>query len=231
MDAEIVEGIRLEPDLEELRARLRIKEGTPKAERFAQLVREAQGIARPRAMFGVAYVDSKGESSVVLDGIQFDSRVLRVNLDGTHRAFPFVITCGSELHEWAAAQEDFVLRFYADQVCESALGAAQAALLQRLDEKYRPGDLSSMSPGSLPDWPLPAQRPLFGLLGDPERAIGVRLTESLLMVPAKSVSGIYFATEQGFASCQLCPRERCPSRRAAYDGTLFESKYGPEGQR
>ena len=231
VDSEIVEGIRLESDLEELRVSLRIKEGSARAERFAQLVREAQDIARPRAMFGVAYVDSKGENSVVLDGVRFDSRVLRVNLEGTHRAFPFVITCGSELHEWATAQEDLVMRFYADQICESALGAAQAALQRRLDEQYRPGSLSSMSPGSLPDWPLSAQRPLFGLLGDPEQAIGVRLTESLLMVPAKSVSGIWFATEQSFASCQLCPRSRCPTRRAAYDGTLLESKYGPAGRR
>ncbi|HNS50001.1 MAG TPA: vitamin B12 dependent-methionine synthase activation domain-containing protein [Anaerolineae bacterium] len=226
MDVEILERIRLESDLEDLRARLRIKEGTARAERFAQLVREAQDIARPRAMFGVAYVDSKDDSSVVLDGIRFDSRVLRVNLDGTHRAFPFVITCGTELHKWAAANEDLVLHFYADQICEAALGVAQAALQRRLDEQYRPGSLSSMSPGSLPDWPLTAQRPLFALLGDPEQAIGVRLTESLLMVPAKSVSGIWFATEQSFASCQLCPRSRCHTRRAPYDGTLFESKYG-----
>jgi hypothetical protein len=222
MNVRVLEGIRLESDLEDLRERLRIKDGSAKAERFARLVEEAKAIARPRAMYGVAYADSKDESSVILDGIQFESRVLRVNLGELHRAFPFACTCGAELHEWAAAEDDVLLRFYADQIAESALREAQVALERDLDERYRPGATSSMSPGSLPDWPIQAQRPLFALLGDTEEAIGVRLTDSLLMVPTKSVSGIRFATEQSFASCQLCPRERCPSRRAPYDEALFE---------
>jgi len=45
----------------------------------------------------------------------------------------------------------------------------------------------------------------------------VRLTESLLMIPRKSASGIYFPTEVSFSSCQLCPRERCDNRKAGYD--------------
>jgi hypothetical protein len=39
------------------------------------------------------------------------------------------------------------------------------------------------------------------------------------------VSGILFPTEETFASCQLCPREDCPNRRAPYDAELFERKY------
>jgi hypothetical protein len=69
----------------------------------------------------------------------------------------------------------------------------------------------------LPDWPIEEQRPLFQLLGDVPAAIGVRLTESLLMLPAKSVSGIYFPTETSFFSYQLCPRKRCDSRKARYN--------------
>ena len=55
--------------------------------------------------------------------------------------------------------------------------------------------------------------------------LGVRLTDSLLMIPSKSVSGIRFPTEQTFASCQLCPRAGCPSRQAPYDATLYDKKY------
>lgn len=39
------------------------------------------------------------------------------------------------------------------------------------------------------DWPLTQQQPLFTLLGDPEASIGVQLTDSLLMIPNKSLSG------------------------------------------
>jgi hypothetical protein len=66
---------------------------------------------------------------------------------------------------------------------------------------------------------------LFGLLGDVEAAVGVRLTESFLMLPNKTVSGLVFPTTTSFASCQLCPRAVCPNRRAPYDAELFAQKY------
>ena len=74
-----------------------------------------------------------------------------------------------------------------------------------------------MSPGSLKDWPIEEQRPLFEIIGDVEGTIGVRLSESLLMIPRKSVSGLFFSTDIRFQSCQLCPRKRCENRRARYD--------------
>ena len=53
------------------------------------------------------------------------------------------------------------------------------------------------------------------------------LTDTFLMVPIKSVSGIFFPTEVSFESCQLCPRENCIGRRAPYDPALVK-KYRPE---
>ena len=74
-----------------------------------------------------------------------------------------------------------------------------------------------MSPGSLPDWPIEEQKKLFALLGDVQGVLGVRLNESLLMLPRKSVSGLFFPTEISFYSCQLCPRSNCEARKAAYN--------------
>jgi hypothetical protein len=82
-----------------------------------------------------------------------------------------------------------------------------------------------MHPGSgdASVWPIEQQGPLFSLLGDVTGAIGVELTDSFLMVPNKSVSGVRFATEIDFRSCQLCHREGCPSRSAAFDPELWRS--------
>jgi hypothetical protein len=55
------------------------------------------------------------------------------------------------------------------------------------------------------------------------RHIGVVLTDSFLMIPNKSVSGIRFQTETDFRSCQVCRREVCPSRSAPFDKALWES--------
>ena len=86
-----------------------------------------------------------------------------------------------------------------------------------------------MAPGSLADWPITQQQQLFSLFGDVEAKIGVRLTDSFLMLPMKSVSGVYFPTETSFESCRLCPRKVCPGRRAPYDPKLWEERYA-EGE-
>jgi hypothetical protein len=95
---------------------------------------------------------------------------------------------------------------------------AAAWLAAQLEEQYGLGPLSSMSPGSLEDWPITEQTKLFSIFGDTERLIGVRLTDSMLMVPRKSISGILFPSEEGFVACQLCGRQRCPGRKAPYNG-------------
>ena len=98
-------------------------------------------------------------------------------------------------------------------------------LRDHLKQIYALEKTAFMAPGSLPNWPIGQQKPLFKLLGDVKSSIGVELTESLLMLPAKSVSGIYFPTETSFFSCQLCPRERCDSRKAKYNEKLAQ-EYG-----
>ena len=83
---------------------------------------------------------------------------------------------------------------------------------------YADKDVSSMAPGSLDaEWPITEQTPLFSLLGDAAQKVGVELTESCLMVPAKSISGIYFSADKHFESCSMCTRENCPNRRAKYN--------------
>jgi hypothetical protein len=150
---------------------------------------------------------------------------MRVNLDEIHRVFPFIVTCGQELYQWKMKQEDLILSYYADEINQMAMRAAGEHLLDHLKETYQLGRTATMSPGSLEDWPVNAQRPLFQLLGDPFQAIGVELMDSMLMVPNQTVSGIRFATESRFTSCELCPIGNCPHRKAPYDEGLFEEKY------
>ena len=80
-----------------------------------------------------------------------------------------------------------------------------------------------MGPGSgdAMVWPIQEQVPLFALLGDVKGAAGVRLTDSCLMLPRKSVSGIVFPTGVDFRTCQLCRREGCRSRAAAFDAGMW----------
>ncbi len=210
---------------DDLFRRLHVRPGRPEAGEARRLTAEALALARPKAFYRMAWVEERGEDNVVVDGVRLCSRVLSVNLAAAHRVFAYAATGGIEMEAWQSSQADVLLSFWADAIAELALRAAIAALDRHLESTYALTGLSRMNPGSLPDWPLTEQGPLFRILGDTERMIGLRLTDSFLMVPRKSVSGIQFPAEETFASCQLCPRTGCPNRRAPYDEGLFERKY------
>ena len=189
------------------------------------MAREAEGAGKPKLCYGVGYVESRGEDHVVIGGVTFTSRVMRVNLEKVHRVFPYVATCGPELEKWSKAFEGILEKFWADAIKETAVRSTIRYLQEHLTERFRPGAMSRMNPGSLPDWPLSEQKPLFSLLGENPAKIGVQLMDSFLMTPVKSVSGMWFPTEEKFESCQLCQREKCPGRRAPYDPSLYDRKY------
>jgi len=223
MEAILLTDITSTFDIPGLAKRLHVRERS--MDELADLVAQAQPIARPKVMFGLAYVDERGEDTVTLDGITFKSRVLRVNMKEANRAWCYVATCGRELYDWAESLDDVLQHFWAEAIEEAALRDAMRAMNREIKRRFRPGKMVSMNPGSLIDWPITQQRPLFRLMGDPTAAIGVELKESCLMIPNKSVSGVRFEKEERFESCQLCPRRDCPGRRAPYDADLYEKQY------
>jgi len=221
----VLDNIRFHADVQALAQRLRIRDGSASASTLHSLLDEAEKIARPKALYKVGFIESRGDDWVVVEGTRLSSRVLRVNLEPSYRVFPYAATGGTELDAWANSFPDLIQRFWADAINEAALRVAFQVLNEHIAQEYRPGHLSHMNPGSLPDWPLDQQRPLFAILGEVEPVIGVHLTDSLLMSPVKSVSGIFFPTEATFESCQLCPREQCRGRRAPYDASLLDTRY------
>ena len=182
-----------------------------------RLVGSAQGVLQPKAAFRTSYVDEKAEDGVVIDGVSFRSRVLRRNLEGIGRVFPFVMTVGEAFDRIIDQTSDLLEKYLLDEIGNLALRAARRQFEDRLRRTFALEKISCLSPGSLEDWPLEEQRNLFSLLSGVESMLEVHLTESLLMIPLKSVSGIYFPTGVSFSSCQLCPRERCDNRKARYD--------------
>jgi len=182
-----------------------------------RLVALAQGVLQPKAAFRAGYVDEKVEEAVVIDGVSFHSRVLRRNLEGIGRVFPFVLTVGEAFDRIIDQTSDLLEQYLLDEIGNLALREARRQFEHHLRSTFALEKISCMTPGSLEDWPIEEQKNLFSLLSGVESALGVRLTESLLMLPRKSVSGIYFPAEVSFSSCELCPRERCDNRKARYD--------------
>jgi len=210
----IIDSIPLTMDLDLLCGSLRIKPESEYYERLRELVSEAQAIARPKAAYREVTIDKNTIDNISIGGIEFKSRLLMTNLSTAAKLYAYIATCGTELETWAKKYPDLLESFWTDTLMNIALGAAIGALEKRLKPDCEDHFLSSMNPGSLEDWPLTEQRPLFRILGTAPADIGIQLTDSYLLLPLKSLSGIYFDSSENFCNCQLCPRESCAGRRA-----------------
>jgi hypothetical protein len=219
-----LDSISFTLDREAFSRRIRLESTPDGAAAVEPLLQQALPLVRPKVLYRVCYKGEQEQDAVELGGVRFESRALSHNLRDVERVFAYVATCGVELEPMQAGCEDLLASYWLDALKEQALGRALDALKQHLGELYGldPEKLSSMNPGSgnRSVWPIGQQKRLFGLLGGVEERIGVRLTESFLMLPNKSVSGVLFPTEVPFSSCQLCTREGCPGRRAPYQGSV-----------
>ena len=215
-------------DTAALLARVHVVPDSEEAVAFTALIDQARAIARPKALYTEAFVEGRGDDTIRIGGLTFTSRMLRRKLDAVERVFPYVATCGHELDGVALPTGDVLVQFWWDAIKAEVLAAARAHLVAHLTNRFRLGQTARMSPGSgdVDVWPIEQQRELFALLGGVTPAIGVILTESCLMIPNKSVSGLLFATEHDFFTCQVCHRDPCPNRKAPFDAAVWKSLRG-----
>lgn len=216
----ILEKIPVSLNIKEVKNRLHWRERAGYSVNLPQLIKEAESLIKPKVIYKASYIDRKGKDEIGIEGVSFSSKVLRKNFEDVERVFPFIMTIGPDLENRASSSNDLLRQYYLEGLADMALGKAAQHLEKHLKRRFGLARLSSMSPGSLEDWPITQQRALFSLFGETESLVGVKLTEHMLMIPRKSISGIYFPTRVSFLSCQLCPRKVCPSRKAAYERNL-----------
>jgi len=216
----VVSDIDFEMDAPQIQTRLGLSAESGEWPDVQGLMREMERIVEPQLAYKPFYIQDKGEETVTIEDIEFSSKVLRKNLEDVQRVFPFVVTLGPGVDDMLKREGDFLRQYYLDVIANVALQDVIKSVCASLQDEHHIEQVSYMNPGSLQDWPLEQQRPLFRLLGDVEETIGVRLAPSLLMYPSKTESGMFFPTEVTFFNCQLCPNENCPSRKAAFDEAM-----------
>ncbi len=207
---------------------LRIKPQSEKTRELEQLLDAVAPLIKPKAIYKVCYIESRNGDTVNIGGVEFTSRVLCANLDKVERVFPFIATCGNELENLDIPADDFLKHYWVDVIKEMALSASVDFLFDHIKKKYALKKLPSMSPGSGAEgvWHIEQQKQLFSLFGNVEDLIGVKLADSYLMIPNKSLSGICFSEGIEYITCQLCPRENCPGRKAPFNENLNEMLLG-----
>ena len=212
-------------NFEYLSETLHIELGTKLSKEFEELVSVVQEIGKPKALYKISFIDNKDSDSVTIDDVTFTSLALRKNLDSVNRVFPYVATCGIEVDKIVIENDDLEKKVWLYYIKLNLLQTSIQYLIEQIKQRHKVSDLSTMNPGSgdASVWPIEQLKDFFSMFTDVESLIGVRLTESLVMVPEMSVTGILFASETSFQSCQLCHRANCPIRRAPFSKELWES--------
>jgi len=203
------------------RKKLLSEYGEDLEEEITEMMERAEKAAVPKVIFGVLPIEARGENYVTIAGVTIVSPLMRKNFDTINRVFPYVATCGTELEKWSLNYKgDLLFEYLADEIKKICLIRMTSAFRTHIKETYGlKRGYSSMNPGSIKEWPLTGQKELFAIFGEETvaRTAGVTLTESMLMLPSKSVSGIGFSSETNFENCRLCPILKCINRRAAAD--------------
>ncbi len=219
----IMHVIRIEfnPNRNNLLARLGLDRDSEEAEDFLALLDKMAPYARPTGVFKPCAVEPSSDGKHIrVGGMEFSSALLVKNLAEEETAWAYLASCGREIYEQARAMSDPFERYWVDEIMQQALSDIEVAMDAFFSANLFSGKTASMAPGSLIEWPIQEQKPLFSLLGEGVDECGVTLTDTFLMLPNKSVSGLRFHNEHGYVSCKLCPREKCPNRRAPYEPEL-----------
>lgn len=221
----IILDVPFSPSLPQYQRSIRFEDIDDAQEDALQLFTAASNRLHPKVVMRELFIDDHGKAgelpSVTIAGQRFVGKALQ-SLDDVHRVIAYVASCGNQMEDYDLSGMDMLAPYWLDAIKNQALGAARKAMHAYCKSHYGITKPLSLNPGSgnVDIWPIEQMQGLFSLIGDTGE-IGVRLTESSLMVPNKSISGMLFASATGdYESCAYCERSNCPTRRVPFKRTL-----------
>ncbi len=150
-------------------------------------ISEVRGAASPKASAAEVEISVSGDE-VKIGGIEVRSRHLAKNLEGCTRATVMAVTLGVGVDmllrrkSVTSPSEHFVCDGVASALAEAAADMAEEFFMGECTHRPR------FSPG-YGDLSLDIQRDVLSVC-DAEKLLGIKLTETLLMIPTKSITAI-----------------------------------------
>lgn len=209
----------LHVDMQELYLLMGYGNHTPDAgilDLINEMLLELHGICKPH----YGYVHTTGEivdkEHIQVGDVVFNPGKIITSVMREATSFVvFTATIGPAFDEWChqlRKEGDMVKPFVADALGSVLAEATASRLMMQLADDMEAQGLyisNSYSPGYC-DWFLLEQKKLFSLI--PDNVTGITLTDSCLMLPIKSVSGIVGIGEQmkkRAYSCEICRMITC----------------------
>ncbi len=161
-------------------------------------------------LFEKFHVDVNGETLQIEDQVFHPGKIVVTQLKEAAQAALFLCTAGpgiSELSRKKSAEGDELMAYVLDVIGSVTVDKAAGLLQERIHEEVSElgyGITDSFSPGYC-NWSVGEQQKLFSLF--PEGYCNIRLSDSSLMHPIKSVSGLTgvgINCEQTGYQCNWC---------------------------
>lgn len=190
----------------------------PFPDMIQEILSEAENRINPMGgyvIFSDLFIDSTAKKIELGDSTFSTGPIVTKQLEKATAIAIFACTVGKEVTEWASAinkKGNPVNSYIIDSLGSIAVEQAMDLIQEKLkDYMVKEGLLitNRYSPGYC-GWDTQEQKHLFGLL--PENFCGIRLTESMLMKPIKSVSGMVgIGKEVRYRkySCNFCSDTHC----------------------
>ncbi len=216
----MIDNIPVEYDEEELWRKLNMKKLKGQKKEIISLIEESRELIEPKAVYThLEVVEIAGDSVRLDSGDVLKGIILADMLKCGQKVAPYVATLGPNLENRASklARDNVFLAFILNKIGDYALEIARGNI-QLLVEKTLGDKVSDFGPGEGTGklFGIEQQKVLFRIL-QPLENIGVRLTPSYLMIPKKSMSGVFAVTDEEYIACQYCPK-KCEERRSAFRG-------------
>ncbi|MDW7738876.1 MAG: hypothetical protein SCJ97_02300 [Bacillota bacterium] len=188
------------------------------------VIETAESLLKPAAMYILARVSDFEHQKVTFEGGSFEGSLVARAMAGAKHLYIGLCTIGEdlELKVEEMMNENPVLAIALDgagisavrkvsETVEDIISAETCELKLSLGMRAQPGQEG---------WPLEQQRQVFEIL--PGEEIGVRLTESCLMIPRKSVTFVIPRGKElgtSVVPCDFCSkRNRCDWRKEKQAG-------------
>ena len=180
---------------------------------------EINTICKPQYIYEVYDGNTCGNASIKINNATFETgKMITHYLYGMEKCCIFATTAGVEydtrkklFREKGEILEEFIADSIGSVIAEACVNALAGELAETVANDYT--CTYPYSPGYC-NWKLTEQPLLFSLL--PDTPCGITLTESCLMVPIKSITGIIGIgknIKQKVYACDICEMKECFKRK------------------
>lgn len=218
-------AIDIDINIDDLLTYMGYNNGKPASEKLYEIARSmwerCLELVRPRSTYRLYDTVETDGDAVRIGGTEFRGKILGTVLEGSVMAAACVCTVGLDIDdeiERLNSKGDTVSALVLETMGIVALMRARISFLSDFyEQEAKPRGFSATppyGPGQC-GWEIGEQRGLFRLVD--ADSVGVRLTESYIMIPKKSVSGIVGLGPEGRVfdkiPCDVCDRVDCQGRR------------------